>query len=196
MAVLTQIAQRVSILLKFLIFAVSTRPGGKRTIPSSSRGFLLVAKQVIRSFSTAKRHNLVCFRSAKLCRVSDLLTISKGIDFFKHAVLNDTNWDYATMNGSTVALADAINPGGINAYDPDLRPFQQKGGKVIEYHGYQDPVIPSKASPTWYDTVRGFYSGLGKTEEVEDFYRLFMVPGMRHCNGGDGGKFCFGSPHV
>jgi feruloyl esterase len=112
-----------------------------------------------------------------------------GIDFFRNAVLNDTTWDYETINGSTVDLADQINPGGINSYDPDLRSFQKVGGKVMQYHGYQDPVIPSRSSGTWYDKVYEFYSTLGKKEEIEDFHRLFMVPGLKHCNGGDGGTF-------
>lgn len=109
-----------------------------------------------------------------------------GIDFYRHAIVNDTAWDYSTINGSTIVLADQINPGGINAYDPDLRPFQSTGGKVIEYHGYQDPVIPSLASGMWYDEVYSFYSSLNKTSAIQDFYRLFMVPGMEHCSGGDG----------
>jgi feruloyl esterase len=116
-----------------------------------------------------------------------LLLIDLGIDFFRHAIINDTAWDYSTINFSTIALADRINPGGINAYDPDLRLFQSAGNKVIEYHGYQDPVIPSLASGEWYDKVYEFYGGLGKVNEVSDFYRLFMVPGMQHCRGGDGG---------
>ena len=36
-------------------------------------------------------------------------------------------------------------------------------------------VIPSRASGTWYDKVFEFYGGLGKLNEVKDFYRLFMV---------------------
>lgn len=114
-----------------------------------------------------------------------------GIDFFRNAVVNDSSWDYFTMDAATVALADSINPGGINAYDPDLRPFQARKGKVMEYHGFQDPIIPSTASGTWYDKVLGFYQDLNQTNEVEDFYRLFMVPGMEHCNGGDGGTLLF-----
>jgi len=109
-----------------------------------------------------------------------------GIDFYKNAIINSSTWDYTTINGSTVELADFINPGGVNAYDPDLRSFQASSGKVIEYHGFQDPVIPSLASGTWHDTVLSFYQDLDRVAEVEDFYRLFMVPGMTHCNGGDG----------
>lgn len=118
----------------------------------------------------------------------------EGIDFFRHAIVNNSAWDYTTINGSTIALADSINPGGINAYDPDLRPFQKTGGKVLEYHGYQDQIIPSRASAAWYDKVYSFYKSLGATQEVEGFYRLFMVPGMQHCSGGDGGAFP--SPHT
>ncbi|KAF8855533.1 tannase-domain-containing protein [Acephala macrosclerotiorum] len=98
-----------------------------------------------------------------------------GIDFFRHAVVNDTTWDYSTINRSTVALADAINPDGINAYDPDLRPFQSAGGKVIEYHGYQDQVIPSP-SGRWYDAVYEYYGRLGQAADLR----------LEHCNGGDG----------
>lgn len=58
---------------------------------------------------------------------------------------------------------------------------------MIEYHGYQDQVIPSLASGRWYDEVVAFYGGLNDSSEVGDFYRLFMVPGLMHCSGGDGG---------
>lgn len=109
-----------------------------------------------------------------------------GIDFYTNAIVNSSVWDYSTMNGSTVALADIINPGGMNAVDPDLRPFQRAGHKVLEYHGYQDQVIPSLASAWWYDKVQAFYEHNGRVSEIEDFYRLFMVPGMKHCSGGDG----------
>jgi feruloyl esterase len=101
--------------------------------------------------------------------------------------VNDTNWDYSVIDGSTIALADAINPDGINAYDPDIRPFQKAGGKVLEYHGCRGPVIPSGASGTWYDNVYEFNSELGETQELEKFYRLFMIAGLRRCSGGDGG---------
>lgn len=109
-----------------------------------------------------------------------------GIDFFRNAVLNSSTWDYSTINASTVALADAINPGGINAVNPDLRPFQNKGHKVMEYHGYQDPTIPSLASAWWYNKVQAFYEDIDNVSDIEDFYRLFMVPGMQHCSDGDG----------
>jgi feruloyl esterase len=90
------------------------------------------------------------------------------------------------MNVSTVALADSINPGGCNAYNPDLRPFQDAGGKLIQYHGYADYLIPAYNAPAWYDKLVGFYSDIGRGGQVEDWYRLFTVPGMGHCSGGEG----------
>lgn len=131
-----------------------------------------------------------------------------GIDFYRNAILNSSTWGYTTINGSTIELADSINPVDLplsqeqfvllnlnSGRSQCLRPrpkrsFQAKDGKVIEYHGFQDPVIPSLASGTWYDAVLSFYQDLDRVAEVEDFYRLFMVPGMTHCSGGDGGN-CF-----
>lgn len=188
----TQILRPVLIQPKSPIFTASTRPGGNKTTLLSTRDFLPVARQASVSFSMAIGLNLVGL-SRIILHLDQIHNANymQGIDFYRHAVINNTSWDYSTINGSTVALADQINPGGINAYDPDLRPFQKRGGKVLEYHGYQDQVIPSKASMEWYQKVYGFYGALGETEELEDFYRLFMVPGMRHCSGGDGGKFPF-----
>jgi hypothetical protein len=194
----------VSTQLKSLISIAFTLLGGKRIIRSSTKVFHLVEKRGIAFSSMALRRSLVCFSFLSSSLL--LLILSHphvypwvyefnwshtGIDFYRHAILNSTSWDYSTINGSTILLADAINPGGINAYDPDLRPFQKLGHKVIEYHGYQDPVIPSLASGTWYDKVQGFYGSLGggKTGDIESFYRLFMVPGMEHCSGGDGGSY-------
>lgn len=109
-----------------------------------------------------------------------------GPNFYRYAVFNDSNWNWAETNASTIAFANDMNPGGLNAYDPDMRPFQDAGGKLIQYHGYADPLIPSLTAPIWYDALNDFYQGIGKADEVEDFYRLFLVPGMGHCSGGVG----------
>ncbi|KAH8655768.1 putative ferulic acid Esterase/Feruloyl esterase [Xylariales sp. PMI_506] len=109
-----------------------------------------------------------------------------GPIFYANAIYNDTNWDWSQMSVDNVNFADTINPGGSNAYDPDLRPFEARGGKIIHYHGYADPLIPSLNAPVWYDTINYFYESIGRAGEVEDFYRLFMVPGMGHCSSGVG----------
>jgi feruloyl esterase len=52
---------------------------------------------------------------------------------------------------------------------------------LIQYHGWSDPQIPSGSSTTYYENVS---KALGP--KLKDNYRLFMVPGMNHCGGGDG----------
>ncbi|KAK8081599.1 tannase and feruloyl esterase [Apiospora saccharicola] len=93
-----------------------------------------------------------------------------GPEFYRNAVYNDTAWDWRTLAAPDIALADAINPGGANAYDPDLRPFESRGGKVLHY-----PLS------RFYENTFGRAAG-----DVDAFYRLFMVPGMGHCSGGSG----------
>jgi feruloyl esterase len=62
-----------------------------------------------------------------------------------------------------------------------LRTFLKKGGKILMYHGYSDPLIPP------YRTI-WFYQDLARKHRgaVEKQVRLFMVPGMSHCGGGPG----------
>jgi len=72
---------------------------------------------------------------------------------------------------------------GINAIDTNLKPFFAHGGKLIQYHGWADPLIPPQNSVNYYESVG---KALGGLNQVKNNYRLFMVPGMDHCGGGDG----------
>jgi feruloyl esterase len=80
-------------------------------------------------------------------------------------------------------LAEQIDNGTINALDPNLKEFFDRGGKLIQYHGWSDPQISPGASVWYYKSVLEMNGGAGK---VHDSYRLFMVPGMAHCGGGEG----------
>jgi feruloyl esterase len=82
-----------------------------------------------------------------------------------------------------MALVDGIEKGNINAMDPNLKPFLSRGGKLIQYHGWADQQIPPGTSPEYYASVT---RALGGADKVNSGYRLFMVPGMGHCGGGDG----------
>ncbi|HEY1305963.1 MAG TPA: tannase/feruloyl esterase family alpha/beta hydrolase [Vicinamibacterales bacterium] len=107
-----------------------------------------------------------------------------GAQMFQFMVFNDQNWDYKTLNfDEHMALVDKAEAGLINARDPNLSKFTSRGGKLIQYHGWSDPQIPSASSTQYYQSV---LDKMGGASKVTDSYRLFMVPGMNHCGGGDG----------
>ncbi len=72
----------------------------------------------------------------------------------------------------------------LTADNPDLAPFKAHGGKLIEYHGWADPLISALYSVNHYDGVVAF-EGQGY-QGTQNYYRLFMAPGMGHCSGGPG----------
>ena len=69
-----------------------------------------------------------------------------------------------------------------DAVDTDLRPFAAHGGKLILYHGWSDTSIPPLTTVAYYTAVQ---RDLGKAN-ADQFLKLFMIPGMGHCGGGDG----------
>jgi feruloyl esterase len=82
-----------------------------------------------------------------------------------------------------VPVMDAKLASIINATNPDLAAFKARGGKLIQYHGWNDPGVAPMSSVNYYESVQ---RKMGGAAGVRDFYRLFMVPGMQHCAGGPG----------
>jgi len=110
------------------------------------------------------------------------LTIAS--DYFKYVVFEDPKWDFRTLDfDHGIEKAERLDAHRINALNPDLQPFFAHGGKLIQYHGWNDTQIAPGNSVDYYESVLKKMGGLAK---VQPSYRLFMVPGMNHCSGGDG----------
>ena len=103
-------------------------------------------------------------------------------DTFTYIVYKDPNWDWHTLNpDADTALADKIDNGLIDAIDPNIEPFFSHKGKLIMYHGWSDQLIAPGNSVNYYGSVAK-KMGSKSADEI----RLFMVPGMAHCAGGEG----------
>ena len=110
------------------------------------------------------------------------LAIAEG--HFRFVVFKDPSWNYRALNcDSDIALTDTTDDGLITAINPDLRAFFARGGKLLQYHGSNDQQISPQNSVNYYMSVS---ERLGGASKVSDSYRLFMVPGMRHCSQGEG----------
>lgn len=106
------------------------------------------------------------------------------LDHYKYVVFKDPNWDWKTFDlDRDTSRADAVDDGTINAVNPDLRAFFGHHGKLLMYHGWSDQNVAPLASVEYYQSVVKFMGGPSKTG---DSIRLFMVPGMAHCGGGEG----------
>jgi len=101
---------------------------------------------------------------------------------FRYLVFKDASWNAGTLNfDSDVALADKLDDGMLTATDPNLKEFFARGGKLILYHGWTDPLIAPRNTIDYYKSV------LRSNELMaESSVRLFMAPGMDHCAGGAG----------
>jgi feruloyl esterase len=76
----------------------------------------------------------------------------------------------------------------INAMNPDLSAFRAAGGKLLQYHGLADPVVPPRDSIDYFEAAQRSLanSATAPVDRTADFFRLFLVPGMEHCRGGEG----------
>jgi feruloyl esterase len=79
-----------------------------------------------------------------------------------------------------------------NSRNRDLDAFAKAGGKVIQYHGWDDPNIPPLEAIKFRQSLaddlvkRRKLSPAAAMAMVESYHRLFMIPGMGHCSGGEG----------
>lgn len=109
----------------------------------------------------------------------------------KYLVFENPAWDFRTFDyDKDLAFAEAKLGKTFDAFDPDLTRFRQRGGKLLLYHGWNDPSISPLNTINYYERVVAFLQGSNRRQQAEtdaqQFVRLFMAPGMLHCGGGPG----------
>ena len=70
-------------------------------------------------------------------------------------------------------LADAKNP--------DLSKFKKRGGKLVMTYGWADTILQPIMGVNYYEQAV-----VKNGPDTNQFFRLFMAPGMGHCGGGIG----------
>jgi feruloyl esterase len=111
-------------------------------------------------------------RSAPPAQITDTVRIWA----FQNA---DYDWRTFDLDRDMPVIDKKI--GFVDAVDPDLRAFKAHGGKLLLYAGWADTTITPENTVLYYESV---LDKMGKNQS--DFTRLFMVPGMAHCRGGNG----------
>jgi Tannase and feruloyl esterase len=110
------------------------------------------------------------------------LLFAFGVGFFSNMVYAKADWDYKKGKIDELEAAADKMAKIFNATDPDLAAFRARGGKLILYHGWNDPAISALNTLDYYHSV---VKAMGPTA-TDSFVRVFMVPGMQHCAGGPG----------
>jgi Tannase and feruloyl esterase len=111
-----------------------------------------------------------------------------GGNFFRNFVYQDRKWSFKSLDLDKT-LNDAREIGEImNATDASFTRFKARHGKFIAYAGLVDSIVTPLSSVHYYQSVAAMQdklptAALAKTQE---FYRLFLAPGVGHCGGGPG----------
>jgi Tannase and feruloyl esterase len=106
-----------------------------------------------------------------------------GQHYFTNMVYAKADWDWKTFNvDDALKLAMEKSSQALDATDPDLKPFGARGGKLILWHGWNDPAISSLSTIDYYGKM---LQATGPAN-AQTFVRLYMAPGVQHCSGGPG----------
>jgi pimeloyl-ACP methyl ester carboxylesterase len=103
-----------------------------------------------------------------------------GTQLFKYLVFNDPDWDYRKYDLSTWKADTKRTASILNATNPDLDAFKAKGHKLLLWHGWSDAGLSALATIKYFEDVKA------RDLQADDYARMFMMPGVLHCFGGDG----------
>jgi feruloyl esterase len=115
------------------------------------------------------------------------IAATQGIPGLLHGGLNPVGpaFSATTMDVDARALAAAVDPAALlatTAQWTNLNTFSNHGGKLIFFHGVSDPWFSAVDTVDYYERMT---KANGGPAVVANWSRLYLVPGMGHCAGGD-----------
>jgi hypothetical protein len=103
-----------------------------------------------------------------------------GIEMFKYLFLQDPDWDYLTYDFKGYEKEMRYASAYLDAISTDYGEFKNHKGKIIFWHGWNDPALSAYATIEHYNAVKA------NDPDIQSFMRLYLLPGVLHCGGGDG----------
>lgn len=114
------------------------------------------------------------------------LDATQGIPGLLHGGASPVGLPFDAMTMDVDRLAEqAVNDPSFalisSAYWTNLNTFSSRGGKLLFYHGVSDPWFSAVDTVGYYERMARANGGAAQTA---NFSRLFLAPGMGHCQGG------------
>ena len=93
----------------------------------------------------------------------------------------EPDFNYLNFNFDTDPQRMAVSTSIWTADRFNERRFFAHGGKILAYHGMSDPAFSAYHFIDWYNELSEHFGGL---DQLRRSARLFLIPGMNHCSGG------------
>ena len=125
-----------------------------------------------------------------------ILAKAYSYPILQNLVFKDLKYDPSIFNFNTdVAKVNMTASPYINSISPDLSAYKARGGKLLVYQGWADEYNAGTWPIVHLNMIDAFLqsSGLGRAEE---FMRLFMAPGVGHCQGAPAYPYIPGNLHT
>lgn len=110
-----------------------------------------------------------------------------SISFIQNLLVKDPSFNTSKISYSDyLALwvqANAQYGWLLNNDSPNLEAFRDAGGKLLTWHGINDQILPYQGTVQFRHRVE---AQMGGSKAVNEFYRLFLAPGVHHCGYGPG----------
>jgi hypothetical protein len=101
-------------------------------------------------------------------------------NIFKYLVFNDSTWDYSKYDFKNFEAQTLYASSYLDATSTDYSEFKKHNGKIIFYHGWNDPALSA------YATIEHYEGILKSDKDAPSYARLFLLPGVLHCGDGRG----------
>jgi feruloyl esterase len=105
-----------------------------------------------------------------------------GAPFMSYIAKGDPSYDIMTFDPDRdwAVLDGGIAAAEVHQQNPSIAPFVARGGKLLLWHGFNDPGPSPLSTIDYYEAV------LATVPAARDDVRLFLAPGVGHCGGGAG----------